>query len=191
MQYFFRSVDDSQKLDFKDFLPETEASNVFLKKFTLFTAFSFLIGLDNTDFFASAQRGDLKNITGYEDITKVELDAVLKYMGLFHFRIVNDELREGWLRHLWRSAGGGERLMYNPEMFGTTTARDLRKFEFNKLFPKNSEYQRHNFSTNFLTSPFDRFKETFVKDTTDGAFANKSEKLIKRIHDALVKLYGF
>lgn len=191
VQYFFRTVDDSQKLDFKDFLPENESSNVFLKKFTLFTAFSFLIGLDNTDFFASAQRGDLKNITGYEDITKVELDAVLKYMGLFHFRIVNDELREGWLRHLWRSAGGGEQFMYNPEMFGTNNARDLRRFEFNKLFPKASEYQRHNFSVNFLTSPFDRFKETFVKETTDGAFANKSEKLIKRIYDALVKLYGF
>ncbi len=76
-------------------------------------------------------------------------------------------------------------------MFGLTTARDFRKFDYGKLFPKTSEYNRHNFNSGLFSSPFDRFKETFVKETTDTAFANKSEKLIKRMYDALTKLYGF
>jgi hypothetical protein len=191
VQYFFRTVDDSGKLDFKDFLPENESAATFLKKFTTFLGMSFVVGLENTDFFASAQRGDLKNIAGYEDITKVELDAVLKYLGLFHFRISNDDVKDGWLRQLYRSVGGGDRLFFNPEIFGLTSARDFKKFDFGKLFPKNSEYARHNFNAGLFSSPFDKFKEIFVKDTTDSAFANKSEKLIKRMYDALVKLYSF
>ncbi|CAA9248055.1 MAG: hypothetical protein AVDCRST_MAG56-1810 [uncultured Cytophagales bacterium] len=191
VQYFFRTMDESGKLDFKDFLPEHESAGGFMKRFSLLTAMSFLVNLDNTDFFASAQRGELKNISGYEDITKVELDAVYKYFGLYHFRLSNDQVREGWLRQLYRSTGGGDRLMFSPEMFGLTTARDFRKYDYGKLFPKNSEYNRHNFNSGLFSNPFDKFKEAFVRETTDSPFANKSEKLIKRMYDALGKLYGF
>lgn len=195
VQYFYRALNHNGKIDFKDFVsPNTVKA--FSKKFGLLTAMSFLVYPGFTDFVAAAQAGTLKrnNITGYEDIDPAEVSAMKKYFRLFHFGLTKGgDIVPGWLRQLHRSANGSDKFLFNAELFSFDNYKELKKFKFNKYLyrPDDSDIDKHEFSTGLFGSPYDEFKDEFVKKSDDAALTNKIEKLTKRIYQTLESLYEF
>jgi hypothetical protein len=189
VRYFYRTVQENGVLDFGDFVsPAMEGE--FARRFGLMVVMSHLVSL--ADFYHSAQSGNLlkDNISGYEDIDVREVEAMQKYFEYFNFRLDTGAVRNGWLRQLYVSAGGGEKFLFRPEMFGATTERELMKFKYNnRLFKQN--YEKHSFSTGLFGSPFDSFKDAFKKLSDDPEVANKCEKLTKRMFATLCELYQF
>ena len=168
----------------------------FAKKFAALTALSFLVYPENTDFVSAAQNGQLKksNISGYEDIETQEAAALKKYFEMFHFSYnAQGQIIDGWLRQLHRSASGQGNFLFNAELFGLTNSKEVKKFEFNKkLFrPDEEDINNYSFKTSFFGSPFDSFKDEFVKQKDNDSIQYKIEKLIKRMYDTINSLYGF
>ena len=193
VEYLYRTFNDNGKIDFTDFVG-SEHKEALAKKFGLFTAMSYLVLLDNYAFFDQAQNGDLKrvNIEGYEDIDPEEVKNVKKYMSLFHFGVENGNIKDGWIRQLHRSTGGGDKFLLNPEVFGCTTIREFEKFNFNsKLFPRDSDFESNKFKTGLFGGIFNEFRVAFLKTNDPESFSNKNEKLIKRTFDTLCNLYNF
>ncbi|RMG67012.1 MAG: hypothetical protein D6722_13960 [Bacteroidetes bacterium] len=189
VKYFYRTVSADGTLDFGDFVDaSTEAE--FAKRFGMQTVMSHLVTLD--DFFGAAQSGSMlrDNISGYEDIDVREVEAMQKYYQMFNFRVDNGQVRDGWLRQLYVSTGGGDKFMFRPEMFGATTERELRKFSYNNRLYK-TDYEKNSFKTGLFGSPFNSFKEAFKGRADDPDVPNKCEKLTKRMYAALCDLYGF
>jgi len=194
VQYFFRALNENGRVDFKDFVSADKVKE-FGKRFGMLTAMSFLVNPEHTDFFAAAQAGTLKkdNISGYEDIDPAEVAALKKYFTMYHFGIEpNGDINDGWLRQLHRSANGLDKFLFHAELFSFTNTKELKKFDFNKkLFrPDDTDMDKHEFSTGIFGSPFDSFKKEFVQHADDSAITNKSEKLVKRMFQTLVKLYN-
>lgn len=195
VQYYYRTVDSSGRLDFKDFATP-DCVEIFAKKIAALTVLSFLVYPENTDFAAAAQNGSLRksNISGYEDIDVQEVVALKKYFGMFHFAFdESGNIVDGWLRQLHRSAGGQNKFLFNAEMFGLSNAKEVKKFEFNKkLFrPDEEDVRSYSFKTSFFGSPFDSFKNEFVKQKDNDSVQYKTEKLLKRMYDTINSLYGF
>ncbi len=195
VQYFFRALNENGRVDFKDFV-SPDRTKEFAKHFALLVALSFLAYPSHTDFVAAAQAGTLakNNISGYDDIDPAEVAALKKYLEYFHFGIDKEgNLTDGWLRQLHRSANGLDKMLFHAEMFGIQNDRELRKFDFNKKLyrPDETDIEKHEFKTGIFGSPYDSFKDAFVKTTDDATVSNKSEKLIKRIYQTLETLYGF
>jgi hypothetical protein len=192
-EYLYRTFNENGKIDFTDFVG-SECKEEFAKKIGLFTAMSYIVLLEKYDFFEQAQTGGLKKvkIEGYEDIDKEEVNALKKYMSLFHFANNNGEIREGWLRQVHRSAGGGDKFLLNPAIFGCNTIKEFEKFDFNDtLYQKNSDFENHKFSTRWPSTIIGKFYEGFIKASEPESITNKNEKLIKRTYDTLCKLYEF
>lgn len=193
VQYYYRTISDNGRLDFKDFVsPDTMRS--FAQKFGGLVAMSYIINLFG--FADSAKSGNLakNNISGYEDIESQEVDGLKKYFEMFHFKLSADGLEDGWLRQLHRSAGGQDKFLFNAELFGSSNEKELRKFEFNKKLYRSdeSDVDVYSFKTSlFFGSPFDSFKDEFVKQRDDDSISYKIEKLIKRMYDTIYSLYGF
>lgn len=195
VQYYYRTINETGRIDFKDFVSSDKVKE-FAQKFGALVAASFFIYPDNTDFFASAQAGSLtkNNISGYEDIDPAEVAAIKKYFELFHFGVnENGELFDGWLRQLHRSANGLDKFLFHADMFGIQNFKELRKFKFNKYLyrPNEEDVPVYEFGTSLFGSPYDSFKDEFVKQKDNSSIPNKSEKLIKRIYDTLNALYEF
>lgn len=195
VQYFYRALRKDGRIDFKDFV-SPEKVKEFAKKIGILTALSFLVYPEHTDFFAAAQAGILakNNITGYEDIDPQEVAGMKKYFSLYHFAVDEEgNIIDGWLRQLHRSASGQDKFLFNAEMFSFTNVKELKKLDFNKkLYRQNEEdVEKYEFSTGLFGSPFNSFKDEFVKKTDIQSITNKSEKLVKRMYDTLVELYGF
>lgn len=194
VRYFFRTIDDDGNMDFGDFLPQAEEKQ-FAKRFGLLTAMSFVTNLDKYDFYASAQNGVLgknDNIEDYEDIDPREVKAIKKYFDLYHFKIDNDKILNGWLRQLHNSAGGEDKFLFHHDMFGLTTRREFEKFKFNeKIFLENENYKKHHYDVGFFGNAFHEFKKAFKEKAEDAAISNRCEKLIKRMYDTLCTLYKF
>lgn len=193
VEYLYRTFNENGKIDFIDFVG-SEKKEELAKKLGLFTALSYLTLLDKYDFFLQAQTGDLKKvkIEGYEDIDPEEVKNLKRYMTLFHFGINSNEVIDGWLRQVYRSAGGGDKFLLNPEVFGCNSIKELEKFNFNdKLFQKNSDFERFKFKTGLLGNIYDSFIKAFINTKEPEGVANKNEKLIKRAYDTLCNLYNF
>jgi hypothetical protein len=193
VEYLYRTFNDNGKIDFMDFVG-SEEKEVLAKKFGLFTAMSYLVLLDNYAFFDQAQTGELKKvkIEGYEDIDPEEVKNLKNYMSLFHFGIENGNIKDGWIRQLHKSSGGGDKFLLNPEIFGCNTIREFEKFDFNnKLYPKNSDFESNKFKAGLFGGVFDEFLKEFLKTNDPDSFSIKNEKLIKRTYDTLCSLYNF
>lgn len=195
VQHYYRTLNPNGKLQFKDFF-STDKLQEFAKKLGLFTAMSFLIYPDFTDFAAAAQTGTLSrnNISGYEDIEPAEVVALKKYLRLFHFGLsTKDNIISGWLRQVHRSTGGSDKFLLHADLFGFTNYKELKKFKFNKnLFrPDDPDLEQKDFSTGIFGTPYDEFKDEFVKRNDDPSISHKIEKLIKRTYKTLESLYKF
>jgi hypothetical protein len=193
IEYLYRTFNENGKIDFTDFVG-SEKKEELAKKVGLFTAMSYLVLLEKYDFFVQAQTGDLKKvkIEGYEDIDLEEVKNLKKYMSLFHFSIENGEIKDGWLRQVHRSAGGGDKFLLNPAVFGCNSVKELEKFDFNDaLYQKSSDFERYKFKTGIMSSIMNEFYGKFIKTNEPESITNKNEKLIKRTYDTLCQLYNF
>jgi hypothetical protein len=193
VEYLYRTFNENGKIDFINFVGSGKKEE-FAKKIGLFTAMSYLTLLGKYDFFEQAQSGDLKKvkIEGYEDIDAEEVRNLKKYMSLYHFGINNDKIKDGWLRQVHRSAGGGDKFLLNPAIFGCNSIREFEKFDFNNtLYQKGSDFESHKFGTGLMSSIMDKFYSGFIKANEPESITNKNEKLIKRVYDTLCQLYEF
>jgi hypothetical protein len=197
-RYFFRSVDKDGVLDFKDFIDTSEEE--FRKKWTLFTALSFLVNLENTDVVTALKQGKWQNdkkqvISDYLNIENEEIRGLKHYFNLYHFDVNSPNHFDGWLRQLHRSAKGKENLLFNARMF----SRDVQNFTYQSIFSRN-EYEKYNFKAGSTlgikregnaADAFDYFKKQFLLTHEDSSITNTCERLIKRIYDTLVQIYKF
>lgn len=195
VQYYYRAIRNDGRIEYKDFISPKKVKE-FAKKFGILTAMSFLTYPEHTDFFASAQAGILEknNITGYNDIDPQEVAGIKKYFALYHFSTDGEgNIKDGWLRQLHRSTNGQDRFLFHAELFGIGNMRELKKFDFNKKLyrPDEEDVDNYTFSTGLFGSPFNSFKDEFVKLNDDESITNKSEKLVKRMYQTLEALYGF
>jgi len=191
-EYLYRTFED--KIDFGDFV-SSNMKEEFAKKLGMFTAMSYFAVLQkDMAFFDQAQADQLSRvkITGYGDIEPEEVVNLKKYMSFFHFGIDNGEIKDGWLRQLHRSAGGGDKFLLNPAVFGCNTVREFDKFAFNeKLYQNNSDFESKKFKTGMFGSIFSTFVTKFINVQEPQSIVNKNEKLIKRTYDTLCLLYDF
>jgi hypothetical protein len=193
VEYLYRTFDENGKIDFIDFVG-SENKEEFAKKMGLFTVMSYLALLGNYDFFEQAQTGGLKKvkIDGYEDIDPEEVRNLKRYMSLYHFNADGGSIKDGWLRQVHRSAGGGDKFLLNPAVFGCNSVKEFEKFDFNDtLFQKGSDFEHHKFKTGIMGSIMDKFYSGFIKANEPESISNKNEKLIKRTYDTLCNLYDF
>ena len=195
VKYYYRTVNDNGRIDFKDFTP-AEKTQEFAKKFAALTVLSYLVYPDFNDVAAAAQSGMLakNNISGYEDILPQEVSGLKKYFELYNFGIDNEgNLTDGWLRQLHRSAGGLDNFLFNPALFGVSNIKELKKYEYNKkLFRDNEDdITPAKFSVGLFGSPFNSFKDEFVKQADNTSITYKIEKLVKRMYDTVNALYKF
>ncbi|MCS6905092.1 MAG: tubulin-like doman-containing protein [Bacteroidia bacterium] len=191
--YYYRTIDTDISLQFRDFLDSPTDIAKFTKKFGCFTALSFLTL--NDKFFDVAKHG--KNlpsigITTYNDLPQKAIDALKRYMELFHFKIENNTIKNGWLRQLQRSVATQGAFLFHPDIFTDVTSK-LQKYNWSKLFDSNLKH--HNFKTGILGTglgggTYDAFMEAFNKQK-DGPSTNLMEKLLKRVYDTLITLYNF
>lgn len=191
LEYVYRTFEENGKIDYIDFVGAEEKKD-FAKKLGLFTAMTMIE--NNYRFFNQAQSGELKvnKIEGYEDIDKSEIESLIKYMNLFHFTIENGKIKDGWLRQLHCSAGGGDKFLLNAKVFGCSEPNQFKKLDFNKyLYIKDSDFETNAFKTGLASSIIDKFRKTFIETADSDKIANKNEKLIKRVYDTLSKLYNF
>ncbi len=195
VEYYYRALNENGRIEFKDFVnPDTVKE--FARKFGMLVAASFLIYPPHTDFVAAAKAGTLakNNITGYEDIDPAEVAAMKRYFAMFHFSMNdNNDLIDGWLRQLHRSANGSDRFLFHAGLFDIHNERELRKFDYNKDIyrPDDQDIQQYQFKTGLFGGAFNSFKDEFVKTNDDESLTYKIEKLIKRIYQTLHNLYGF
>jgi hypothetical protein len=198
IEYLYRTFNENGKIEFTDFVG-SEKKEELAKKFGLFTAMSYLALLENYDFFVQAQTGDLKKvkIEGYEDIDAEEVKNLKRYMSLFHFGIENGGVKDGWLRQVHRSAGGGDKFLLHSEVFSNTTVNEMVKFNFNtKLYQKDSDFESKKFKAGMISDGnakdiINKFITEFIKTGEPEGITNKSEKLIKQTYDTLRRLYQF
>lgn len=198
IEYLYRTFNENGKIDFTDFVSSAKKED-FAKKIGLFTAMSYLTLLDDYDFFVQAQSGDLKRvkIDGYEDIDLEEVRNLKKYMALFHFNVNGSDIKDGWLRQVHRSTGGGDNFMLNSGNFSCNSISEFKRFNFNtKLYQKDSDFETHKFTAAWISGGnckdiFDKFVKSFIASKEPEKITNKNEKLIKRVYDTLCQLYEF
>ena len=197
-RYYFRTVDADGMLDFKDFIDAHEAD--FRKKWTLFTALSFLTNLDNTDVVAALKQGKWQNdkkevVAEYMTMHNDEVKGLKHYFNLYHFDVHSPDRFDGWLRQLHRSARGKDNLLFNATMF----SKNVQNFAYQTIFSRK-EYEKHNFKATSIMSikregnagdAFDVFKKQFLLMQEDKSFTNSCERLTKRMYDTLSKMYQF
>ena len=191
VKYYFRTIADSGALDFGDFV-DPDSEEKFAKRLGILTVMSHLVNL-KADFYASAQSGALAkhdNITGYEDIDQREVRAIKRYFELYNFSIDEGVVKNGWLRQLYNSVGGGDKFLLKNDMFGATTEKQLNNFNYHKNLYKE-DFEKHKFSVGVFGSQFDSFKKAFKEKADDPNLTNKCEKLTKRMYDTLCTLYNF
>ena len=193
--YLYRSINDSGKLEFQDFVGLDRAAE-FAKKFGMLTIASILCNDPDYDFISGLQSKD-QHIDGYEDVNVEQIRNLKDYFALYHFKVNEDNtLSEGWLRQIYRSAGQGDRFVFAPEIFTAGTKKELSKSDWNKKLYKDDGIGKDNTFKTGLSSKFDKFKDAFIKiyegKENDAAnLTNRLEQVIKQTYDALVHLYQF
>lgn len=192
--YLYRAIDDSGRFDFQDFVGK-ERQEEFAKKFGLLIAFG-LFNNGTDDFVESVRSGGVKEVTGFDGIDPLQVESLKKYFRLFFVRKKEDgSLEEGWLRQLHRSAGGGDKFLFNAKLFAPQTMKELMKLSWNKdLYRKDGIGKDNNYSTGLLGTKFNSFKNEFLKhlhDEDSQNITNRGEQLYKLIYDTLCVLYQF
>lgn len=194
--YVYRAVEPNGKLEFRDFVGSTDNyDKEFAKKFGMLIAFSFLCNDTKIDFVENVRDGKQKDISGYETIDVNQVEYLKKYFRLLNVRNVNGELKEGWIRQIHRSAGGGNKFLFNPKLFSFSTMKELEKYDWNKnLYQDEGVGKGWSFSTlPFISNKFDEFKKCFKKEEQSGkatTITNTGERLYKQIYDTLCQLYN-
>ena len=192
--YQYRAIDNTGRLDFQDFVG-TERAGEFAKKFGLLIAFGFLNNGDD-DFVESVRNGSQKEISGFDAIDVSQVESLKKYFRLFFVRRVNnDVLQEGWLKQIHRSAGGGDKFLFNAKLFQPATYKDLMKFDWNKSIYRTEGIGKDNmFKVGLFSTKFDEFKKEFINTLHNGKPQNitdAGEQLYKLTYDTLAKMYQF
>jgi len=194
VDYLFRTIDEDEKIRFNDFVA-VEKKDELAKKLGVMVALSFLVGTEKYDFLMSAKNGALDNRQvqlNYDNIDQREIEGLKKYLHLFHFKEDANGIQDGWLRQIHRSAGGGDKFLFNPTLF---IENGLSDFRFNKdLFRKDGEYSHNQFDKSLINpfgSMFDEFKKNFLSVEEPSQIAAPIERFIKHSYDTLVKLYNF
>ena len=193
-EYLYRAVDDSGKLEFRDFVGQ-ELEQEFAKKLGMLTAFSLFCNGED-DFVNGVKSGHHKDIQNFLDIDNTQIkDGIIEYFKLFHFAInPDDSLYEGWLRQLHRSAGGDDKFILNAALFTPQKKKELMKYKWNKDLYKTSGIGKDNkFDVGVFSSKFNEFKRAFKDENQKEmpSMTNRGEQLYKRIYNTLVSLYKF
>jgi hypothetical protein len=183
-QYFYRAVEANGRLGFRDFVSADETSR-FAGRFACLTGASLIVLLN--DMVAQARNEE------YGDLSNEEASALGTYFQAYHFALTSAGVQPGWLRQVHASAGGNDRFMFNPALFGASTADALRGLS-GKLFPPG-DYETHNVVGGFWAGKghyFNVYKDRYRQLTNAGADrANAPERLMKRVFDALWSLHRF
>lgn len=192
--YQYRSIDDSGKFDFQDFVG-SERAKEFAKKFGLLIAFG-LLNNGEDDFVESVRNGSQKEITGFDGINIKQVEALKNYFRLFFAeKDADGNLQEGWLRQLHRSAGGGDKFLFNAKLFQPLTYKDLMRLDWNKSLYRTEGIGKDNvFKVGLFSSKFDEFKKNFISTLHSGKPQNitdAGEQLYKLTYDTLAKMYQF
>ena len=172
-----------------------ERAGEFAKKFGLLIAFGFLNNGDD-DFVESVRNGSQKEISEFDGIDVSQVESLKKYFRLFFVRRVNnDVLQEGWLKQMHRSAGGGDKFLFNAKLFQSTTYKELMKFDWNKSIYRTEGIGKDNmFKVGLFSTKFDEFKKEFINTLHNGKPQNitdAGEQLYKLTYDTLAKMYQF
>ena len=193
--YQYRSINDNGKFDFQDFVGSARADE-FARKFGLLVAFALFCN-GESNFVESVRSGGDDEIQEFSTIEVNQVESLKAYFRLF-FTKKNDDgrLKEGWLRQIHRSAGGGENFLLNASLFSPTTYRNLMKLDWNKLLYRREGLGKDNsYKTGLFGSKFNEFKKQFisVRDANRQwrSITNPGEQLYKLVYDTLSKLYNF
>lgn len=192
--YVYRSVNDSGKLDFKDFVGSKDnIDKSFAKKFGMLLVFSFLCN-GKDDFVESVRSGVQKEITGFEGIDVNQVLALKDYFRLFNVRLVDGNVCEGWIRQIHRSAGNGDKFLFNPKLFSFYTNKELNNYEWNKhLYRDEGIGKDWSFPVRLWETRFDKFKKKFLDNLHSNrptTITNTGEYFYKLIYDTLCSIYG-
>lgn len=193
--YVYRAIENSGRLDFKDFVGNKDNYDKdFAKKFGMLIAFSFLCNDPDIDLVESVRCNKQKEITGFDGMDVNQVEYLKKYFRLFNVRKVNDELAEGWIRQIHRSTGGGDNFLFNPKLFAFHTMKELHKYDWNKNLYRNEGIGKDwTFKVGLFSSKFDTFKKKFIEqlhNDTPKKITNTGERFYKLVYDTLCKVYN-
>jgi len=157
-------------------------------------AFSFLCNGED-DFVEKVRAGQHKEIPDFTDMDVHQVENLKKYFTLFHVASGdNDRLEEGWVRQLHRSAGGGDKFLFNPALFALETNQAFNKFDWNKnLYREEGTGKDWRFKTGLFGSKFNSFKSKFIELYRNGKperITDRGEQLYKLVYDTLCKIYN-
>lgn len=192
--YVCRIADD--KFNFEDFAGSARAMEL-AQKFGMLIVFSlFCNGTDN--FVESARSGKQEDIQEFRNISPDQVLALKEYFRYFFCRKEEDgRLTEGWLRQLHRSAGGGDKFLFDAGMFTATDMKMLMKTDWHKkLYRANDVARDKKYSYKpIIGSKFNSFKTKFkeVRDNNKdwSNVTDSGEQFYKLMFETLKSLYNF
>ena len=195
--YQYRAINDNGKFDFQDFVG-SERAKEFAKKFGLLIAFGLFTNGED-DFVEHVRSGQHKEVQDFLEMDVNQVVYLKNYFNLFFAQALpSGALKEGWLRQIHRSAGGGDNFLFNANLFSADSFKGLMKVDWNKELYRNEGIGKDNtYKTGLFGSKFDSFKKMFinVRDNDSNKawnnITNKGEKLYKLTFDTLAKLYNF
>lgn len=196
--YLYRAIKENGKFDFQDFVGSARATE-FAKKFGTLIAFSILCN-GTYNFVESTRSGGQPEILGFENINVTQVQNLKDYFNLFFLRPINSEKpNDSWLKQIHRSAGGGDKFLFNAKLFAPKSMRELMNFQCNKELYRDEGIGKDNkFSTKSIKRPFgtmfDTFKDAIIEQLRSGKPQNitdPGEQLYKLIYDTLTKIYKF
>ncbi len=193
--YVYRAIETTGRFDFKDFVGNNNNYDKdFAKKFGMLIAFSFICNDPEYNFVESVRSGGVKEVTGFDTIDVNQVEYLKKYFRLFNVRSVDNELAEGWIRQLHRSAGGQDKFLFNPKLFAFHSIKELHKYDWNKDLYRNEGIGKDwTYSSNFIHTKFDKFKTKFLEELHNGApttITNTGERFYKLVYNTLCKIYN-
>lgn len=195
--YVYRAIDNSDKLEFQDFVGKNR-ENEFARKLGLLVVFALFCNGED-DILEGLRTGQLK-IDGFNDMDQSQITEIKKYFNLFFAAKTEDPrkdpnmLEDGWLKQLHRSAGGEDKMLLNAALFAPATVRELMRLDWNKKLYRTDGIGKDHTYSKFMNSKFNDFKKEFIKTintNSDSGITNPTERTYKLVYDTLSKLYKF
>lgn len=196
--YLYRAVDDL--LQFRDFVG-SDLDKAFARRFGTLVVFAMLTLRPDYDFPESVRSGRQQDIAGFRDIDPAQLVALKDYFKLFYLDVTPEAITDGWLVQLNRSAGGGDKFLFNPLITNTVKQKGVGG-TWNKNFKWNAHIYRDrdkditkgwSFNTGLFSNPFDAFKKKFIEVNNSSiadSIQNPAERLYKTIYETLGRIYN-